>query len=110
MGNRTLLFAAAAFFATGTLAAAFNPQPDPPGRHLNTVNTNAQFEPPDPCLANQHSLQVRKAGGTQMYVRNAGGTQIHARKAGGTQMPGHPYACVNRGNPHALNPQPLPPG
>ncbi len=92
-----------AVFCVATLAwagsaAAFNPQPDPPGRHLST--TNSQLEPPDPC-AKAHEVVEYKDGEDGVN-----------RTRPGNHKPGA-MACTHKGvNPgaHQLNPQPLPPG
>jgi hypothetical protein len=80
-------------------AAAFNPQPDPPGRHLPTTNSS-QLEPPDPCV-NAHQVVEYKDGEDGVN-----------RTRPGNHKPGK-MACMRRGpnsGAHMLNPQPLPPG
>ncbi|MDE2182404.1 MAG: hypothetical protein KGJ78_05230 [Alphaproteobacteria bacterium] len=94
MVNRKYLYLAAALLATGAMAAAsdFNPQPDPPGRHLNTVNKTMQTQPPDPCMAGQQHAMM------------------HKMNHGDRQAPAKPMMACGRNGAHQLNPQPLPPG
>lgn len=77
-------------------AAAFNPQPDPPGKHASTTNSS-QLEPPDPC-ANSQTMMMNK--------NNSERTRPGQHKS-------MAMSCTRNGansGVHKLNPQPLPPG
>jgi|HubBroStandDraft_1064217.scaffolds.fasta_scaffold101872_2 hypothetical protein len=68
---RIALIVATAALLSSSAAYAFNPQPDPPGRHGHTVRH------PMRKSGGQHKFGERKAGGND---RKAGGND---RKSGG---------------------------
>jgi hypothetical protein len=82
-------FAGAVLLASASVAfgSDFNPQPDPPGRHLNAAATGC------PQTMTGHGMDRDAASGLPSGKRKAGGQQ-DARKAGGNDdQPS--LACAN---------------